>query len=100
MNYLLQGGESEQRFKHILSLTQITSEPIRDALYDYYVTGHSHGVASARNGVKGGNLSRNMEVIEAKAATIEAVKAIDWEKHQADLAAALARIIELEQRLS
>lgn len=100
MKYLLQGGESEKRFQHILSLTQITSDPIRDALYDYYVTGHSESVAAARNGVKKGNLSRNKDIMEEKAATVEAVKDIDWEKHRDALAAALKRIEELEALLS
>ncbi|WP_240129201.1 hypothetical protein [Shewanella cutis] len=43
---------------------------------------------------------RGQERLEEVAAIIESIKELDWEKHLAKLAAANARITELEQLVS
>lgn len=96
MNHLIKGGESAQRFELLLKLTKIESEQISAALYDCYVKGVKSGTAAITNDTKAGNVSRAMESLEERAAIVEAIKEIDWEKHIAKLAAANARIAELE----
>ncbi|MCU7962379.1 hypothetical protein L5M28_07280 [Shewanella sp. SW32] len=96
MNHLIQGGESAQRFELLLKLTKIESEQISAALFDYYVKGVRSGTAAITNDTKAGNVSRAMESLEERAAIVEAIKEIDWEKHLAKLAAAHERIAELE----
>ncbi|MCG9964581.1 hypothetical protein [Shewanella cutis] len=99
MNLLIQGGESAERFKLLLSLTKI-KEPISSALFDYYVKGVSSGNAAELRGIKHGNVSRGMESLEERAAIVEAIKQLDWEKHIAKLNQANARIAELEALLA
>lgn len=96
MNHLIQGGESAQRFELLLKLTKIESEQISAALFDYYVKGVRSGTAAITNDTKAGNVSRAMESLEERAAIVEAIKEIDWEKHLAKLNQAYARIAELE----
>lgn len=99
MKYLLQGGESAERFKLLLSLTKI-KEPISSALFDYYVKGVSSGNAAELRGIKHGNVSRGADTLEQHAAIVEAIKQLDWEKHIAKLNQANARIAELEALLA
>lgn len=99
MNHLIQGGESAERFKLLLSLTKI-KEPISSALFDYYVKGVSSGNAAQLRGIKHSNVSRGMESLEERAAIVEAIKQLDWEKHIAKLNQANARIAELEALLA
>ncbi|MGI2045980.1 hypothetical protein [Shewanella oncorhynchi] len=96
MNHLIQGGESAQRFELLLKLTKIESEQISAALFDYYVKGVRSGTAAITNDTKAGNVSRAMESLEERAAIVEAIKEIDWEKHLAKLNQAYERIAELE----
>ena len=100
MNHLIQGGESAERVALLLKLTKIESEPIREALLDYYVKGVSSGNAAEIHGVKHGNVSRGMEALEERAAIVEAIKEIDWQKHLEKLNQANARIAELEALLA
>ncbi|MCT8857583.1 hypothetical protein K5M76_09365 [Shewanella xiamenensis] len=99
MNHLIQGGESAERFKLLLSLTKI-KEPISSALFDYYVKGVSSGNAAELRGIKHGNVSRGADTLEQHAAIVEAIKQLDWEKHIAKLNQANARIAELEALLA
>lgn len=99
MNHLIQGGESAERFKLLLSLTKI-DEPISAALFDYFVKGISSGNAAQLHGIKHGNVSRGADTLEERAAIVEAIKQIDWEKHIAKLNQANSRIAELEALLA
>lgn len=99
MNHLIQGGESAERFKLLLSLTKI-KEPISSALFDYYVKGVSSGNAAELRGIKHSNVSRGADTLEQHAAIVEAIKQLDWEKHIAKLNQANARIAELEALLA
>ncbi|WP_417762197.1 hypothetical protein [Shewanella sp.] len=51
----------------LISLTDIKSEKIIGGLVDYYVKGHSLGVAATLNGESKGNLSTAKSSLDAKA---------------------------------
>ncbi|WP_243893118.1 adhesin biosynthesis transcription regulatory family protein [Shewanella algae] len=78
MNYLLPGGESEKRFELLLSRTKIRSEAVIGALREIYVNGLPQERAAARFGLDKSNLSRDMSKLEEVAATVEAIKEIDY----------------------
>lgn len=78
MNYLLPGGESERRFELLLSRTGLRSESVIAALREIYVNGLLPERAAARFGLKKTNLSRDQGKLEAVAATLEALKEIDY----------------------
>lgn len=78
MNYLLPGGESEQRLELLLSLTGLRSKPVIAALREIYVNGLLPERAAARFGLKKTNLCRDQGKLEAVADTLEALKEIDY----------------------
>jgi hypothetical protein len=96
MNYLLPGFESAKRLTLILSLTRISSPDVISALTLHYTTTLPVELAAARHKIVLSNLVRNQKKLEKVAATIESIKAIDWEKYLAKLSAAEDRVIELE----
>jgi hypothetical protein len=96
MNYLLPGFESTKRLTLILSLTRISSPDVISALTLHYTTSLPAERAAARHQIELSNLVRNQKKLEKVAATIESIKSIDWEKHQARLTAAENRVTELE----
>ncbi|MGL6124627.1 MAG: hypothetical protein ACRC1W_16890 [Shewanella sp.] len=100
MNHLLPGFESKQRVTLLLSLTRISSPEVIAALTLHYTSALPAERAAARHGIELSNFMRGQKKLEQIAATVEAIKAIDWEKHLAKFSAANARIVELEQQLS
>jgi len=85
MNYLLQGGESQERLDLLLSLTKISSEPIIGAITDYLVKGFSESESVAFNGATQSNFNRSMTVLNKTAETVEKIKEIDWSKFNESL---------------
>ena len=100
MLYLLAGSEPERKLDLLLSLTRITSEPTIAALKLHYTTGLAEERCAARHFIELSNLNRAQSTINSTMGIVEAIKEIDWEKHLAKLAAANARITELEQLVS
>ncbi|MCT8871593.1 hypothetical protein KXJ80_10185 [Shewanella xiamenensis] len=100
MLYLLAGSEPERKIDLLLSLTRITSEPTIAALKLHYTTGLDAERCAARHRIELSNLMRAQTTLNSIMGVIEAIKELDWEKHLAKLAAANARIAELEQLVS
>lgn len=100
MLYLLAGCEPETKLDLLLSLTRITSEPIIAALKLHYTTGLDAERCAARHFIELSNLNRAQSTLNSTMGVIEAIKELDWEKHLDKLAAANARITELEQLVS
>ncbi|MNI61441.1 Adhesin biosynthesis transcription regulatory protein [compost metagenome] len=80
MKRLLQGGESAERFDLLLSLTNIRSEGIREALRDHLVVGHSVQTAAQIAGAPQPNVKRALVVLELVADTVEKIKDLDWHR--------------------
>ncbi|MCS6204012.1 hypothetical protein G3447_04345 [Shewanella baltica] len=99
MIYLLAGSESERKLDLLLSLTRITSEPTIAAIKLHYTTGLEPERCAARHFIELSNLMRAQTTLNNTMGVVEAIKEIDWEKHQAKLAAANARIAQLETQL-
>ncbi|MCT8866270.1 hypothetical protein K5M78_02515 [Shewanella xiamenensis] len=100
MLYLLAGSEPERKLDLLLSLTRITSEPTIAALKLHYTTGLAEERCAARHFIELSNLNRAQSTLNSTMGVIEAIKELDWEKHLDKLAAANARITELEQLVS
>ncbi|MBW0298536.1 hypothetical protein B4P00_20330 [Shewanella xiamenensis] len=100
MLYLLAGSEPERKIDLLLSLTRITSEPTIAALKLHYTTGLDAERCSARHFIELSNLNRAQSTLNSIMGVIEAIKEIDLEKHLAKLAAANARITEIETQLA
>ncbi len=102
MNLLIAGFESPKRIELMLSLTKISSDNLIKALMLHYTVTYLESApwrAVIKHDVQLSNFVRGQERLEEVAATIEAIKEIDWEKHLAKLAAANARIAQLETQL-
>jgi len=80
MNYLVAGGESKERVALLLSLTKISSQQIKDSITDHLCKGMPEVMAASVNGVLQPNFNRAMVKINQVAATVEAIKEIDWAK--------------------
>lgn len=99
MIYLLAGSESERKLDLLLSLTRITSEPTIAAIKLHYTTGLEPERCAARHFIELSNLMRAQTTLNNTMGVVEAIKEIDWEKHLAKLAAANARIAQIETQL-
>lgn len=82
MNYLLPGFESKRRIELLLSLTRISSPEVIAALTLHYTSSLPAERAAARHGIEVSNFMRGQKKLEQIAATVEAIKAIDWAKLQ------------------
>lgn len=80
MKRLLQGGEPAERFELLLSLTNIRSERIADALRDHLVTGLTVQAAAQIAGEPQPNVKRALVVLEQVANTVEKIKDLDWHR--------------------
>lgn len=100
MLYLLAGSEPEPKLDLLLSLTRITSEPTIAALKLHYTTGLDPERCAARHFIELSNLMRALNTLNSIMGVIEEIKELDWEKHLAKLAAANARIAQLETQLA
>ena len=80
MKRLLQGGESAERFELLLSLTNIRSERIADALRDHLVAGMTVQAAAQIAGEPQPNVKRALVVLEQVAVTVEKIKDLDWHR--------------------
>lgn len=78
MRYLMQGMETGERLNLLLSLTNIRSENVIDALHDHLVKGLADSTAAAINGCTQSNFKRALDAVEAVAATVEQIKQLDW----------------------
>ncbi|MEM6230697.1 hypothetical protein [Shewanella scandinavica] len=85
MNHLLPGFESKQRVELLLSLTRISSPEVIAALTLHYTSALPAERAAARHGIELSNFMRGQKKLEQIAATVEAIKAIDWAKLQSPL---------------
>ncbi|MCB5226244.1 adhesin biosynthesis transcription regulatory family protein [Alishewanella sp. 16-MA] len=79
MKYLTQGGESQERFDLLISLTRISSDDIKYALKHYLVTGLDEVTAAALNEVPLSNFTRALKKLNQAAATVERIKELDWQ---------------------
>ena len=100
MLYLLAGSEPEPKLDLLLSLTRITSEPTIAALKLHYTTDLDPERCAARHFIELSNFNRAQNTLNTTMGVVEAIKEIDWEKHLAKLAAANARITQLETQLA
>ncbi|QYJ80517.1 adhesin biosynthesis transcription regulatory family protein [Shewanella acanthi] len=111
MLYLLPGSESEAKINALLSLTRITSEPTIEAMKLHLTTALEEERCAARHGIEPSNLNRNLGILNKTMATVETIKEMDWQRFitrnetrvkqlLAELAAANARIAELETELA
>lgn len=82
MNYLLPGFESKRRIELLLSLTRISSPDVIAALTLHYTSALPAERAAARHGIEVSNFMHGQKKLEQIAATVEAIKAIDWAKLQ------------------
>ncbi|MBU1477721.1 MAG: hypothetical protein KJ694_10145 [Gammaproteobacteria bacterium] len=82
MNDLLPGFESQERVALLLSLTRISSPEVIAALTLHYTSALPAERAAARHGIELSNFMRGQKKLEQIAATVEAIKAIDWAKLQ------------------
>ncbi|ABX50566.1 hypothetical protein ACRN94_19810 [Shewanella baltica] len=82
MNHLLPGFESQERVALLLSLTRISSPEVIAALTLHYTSALPAERAAARHGIELSNFMRGQKKLEQIAATVEAIKAIDWAKLQ------------------
>ena len=64
MNTLLAGMENKRYIEILLTLTKISSDDVKDALFDHLCKGHSVDVAAALNGTKAGSVSRAVAKLE------------------------------------
>jgi hypothetical protein len=80
MKYITQGGESIERFTLLLQLTNITSEPIIEALKDHLVTGLADATAASINCVPQSNFNRAFKSLNETATIVEKIKELDWAK--------------------
>ncbi len=80
MNYLLRGGESDERLRLLLSLTKINSEQLNDALIDYYVKGYQEKDCVIINSVTQSNFNRAVSRLNHIAEIVEKIKEIDWQR--------------------
>ena len=80
MNYLIAGGESNERVELLLSLTKINSEPLRDSIVDHLCVGHAEKDAVLLNGVTQSNFNRAMKKLNDVAGIVEKIKELDWER--------------------
>lgn len=79
MKYLVSGLESKQRVELLLSLTKISSEALRDSIFDHLCVGHPEKDAAALNGVSQSNFNRAMTKLNDVAGIVEQIKELDWE---------------------
>ncbi|TKB53279.1 hypothetical protein [Ferrimonas aestuarii] len=86
MKYLLPGQENPTRIELLLSLTRITSEVIISAVIDHLCKGMSETDAAIINGTTQSNLNRAVTQLNAVAATVEAIKELDWPSYQRRIA--------------
>ncbi|MCU7976445.1 hypothetical protein L5M43_14480 [Shewanella sp. SW36] len=84
MNHLLPGFESQERVALLLSLTRISSPEVIAALTLHYTSALPAERAAARHGIELSNFMRGQKKLEQIAATVEAIKAIDWAKLQSN----------------
>lgn len=77
MKYLMQGGESAERFDLLISLTKLGENAV-SALRDNLVIGLDESTAANLNGLNKSNFSRALTTLNAVAETVEKIKEIDW----------------------
>lgn len=80
MNYLMQGGETEERLALLIKLTSIRSEDIKYALVDHLVKGMPDATAASLNDVPQSNFNRAFNKLNEVAETVERIKELDWDK--------------------
>ena len=78
MKTLQQGMEQVERVNILISLTNIESEDIKQALIDHLSRGHSASVSSSLNSVQPSNFSMALSILEEVAKKIELIKEIDY----------------------
>lgn len=77
MKYLIQGGESLERFNLLISLTRL-NENSASALRDYIVKGLDDSLSAQLNDLSKSNFSRALNRLNCVAETVEKIKEIDW----------------------
>jgi hypothetical protein len=80
MRYLFKGSQTPERFALLLGLSKISSDALSAALFDYLVRGIDKNAAAALNGVANPNLTRALNQLNAKAAIVEQIKELDWQR--------------------
>lgn len=77
MKYLFAGNQTPERLALLLSLTKISSEPIREGLEWHLVKSMNVENAAALAGVKTNNLVRAIDKLNTVAETVEQIKELD-----------------------
>lgn len=78
MKMYIPGLESEERFNHILSLTNIRSKDIIEALHSHIVNGHDEEVSALLIDLS--NFKRALRKFNHTLTIIEKIKEHDWGK--------------------
>lgn len=77
MRYLYQKSQCRERFDILISLTNIRSDPLHDALRMFLVDGMSESTAMLVTDITKSNFSRGLATLNSVAQRIERVKEID-----------------------
>lgn len=80
MKYLFAGTQSKERLGLLLSVTKISSEDIKTALYDHLVCGFDVKNAALINDCAQQNVDRALSKLEKVAETFELLKELDARK--------------------
>ncbi|GLS83254.1 PapB/FocB family fimbrial expression transcriptional regulator [Paraferrimonas haliotis] len=75
---LVPGAETEERVKLLISLTNIRSDKVIDALIDHLSRGHATAQAAALNQVELPNFCRAKASLIIANGIVEKIKEIDW----------------------
>lgn len=81
---LLQGMESAEKLKLIISLTSIRSEPQIKALERHFVIGFSVANCAQIEGITVSNFQRAIDKVQAVSKIVDEIKEIDWERFKSE----------------
>lgn len=77
MNYLTQGGFSDEKLDAYFEIVNFKSEDIKAAIREHLCRGRTKELAAVGN-VNESNLNRALKKLNDKVAKVEKIKAIDW----------------------
>ena len=81
MKYLFKGMVEKERLELLISLTNIKSESMINALHAHFVDGIPTVRAAARFGIDLSNFHKAMSLLNSKAWIVEEIKTIDLNKN-------------------
>lgn len=81
---LLQGMESAEKVKLIISLTSIRSEPQIKALERYFVTGFNIATCAEIEEIAVSNFQRAIDKVQEVSKIVDEIKEIDWVRFKSE----------------